>query len=171
MQHSIGLTLVGINLWVFLLILAIGVLWILTYFLKPTREKLLNMFKMGLFLAVFDMVFETTGLMFGYWQATNSLFLIGPAVPIEVFLIAVAAGAALNLLFPRFSLRLALPVSFLIAGIGTFIEAMLVSSGNLAYLASWTSFHAFVAYFVVFTFLQFVNSELFFHEVRLRRNA
>ncbi|MBI4406852.1 hypothetical protein HY571_02975 [Candidatus Micrarchaeota archaeon] len=171
-EHAIGLTLAGMNLWIFLLLLAIGILWVLIHAFKPSREKLVNMFKMGLFLAVFDLVFETTGLMLGYWQATNSLLLLGPAVPIEVFLVALTAGAALNLLFPRFSLGAAIPTSFLIASIGTFIEAMLISSGNLVYLNSWTSAHAFVAYFLVFVFLQLVNSGLFHeNEVRLRRYA
>lgn len=161
MDSVISTTLVSMNLWVFLLLLSMGVLWVLIDRFKPTKEKLKQMLKMGLFLAVFDLVFETIGLQFGFWQATNSLLLLGPAVPIEVFLIATCAGAALNLIYPKFSLENALPRAFLIGSIGTFIEAMLVSVGNLVYLDGWTAYHAFVAYFLVFFFLHYANTALF----------
>lgn len=161
MVESFGLSLISMNLWIFLLLLAIGIVWILTYSLKPTREKLKQMLKMGLFLAVFDFVFETIGLQLSFWQAGNSLFLLGPAVPVEVFLIAITAGASMNLLFSKFSWNAALPSAFLIAAIGTYIEAMLVSAGNLVYTSGWTSFHAFIAYFIVFIIFQYINSKFF----------
>ncbi len=158
MNHAISTTLVGMNLWVFLLLLSIGILWVLIYYFKPKQDKLRQMLKMGLFLAVFDLVFQTIGLYLGYWHTLNSLFSLGPAVPIEVFLIAICAGAALNLLLQRFSLKVTLPTSFLVASGGTWIEAMLVNSGNLVYTGGWTSFHAFIAYWIVFFFLQWVNA-------------
>ncbi|MFH1247450.1 MAG: hypothetical protein V1644_03650 [Candidatus Micrarchaeota archaeon] len=161
MDISLAVTLVSMNLWVFLLLLSIGVLWALVSYFKPTNAKLLQMLKMGLFLAVFDLVFETIGLYVGYWHVQNSIFLLGPAVPLEVFLIATCAGATLSLLFPKFSMQASLSSAFLIAGAGTWIEAMLVNAGNLVYTSGWTSFHAFIAYFAVFYFLQYVNTALF----------
>ncbi len=154
---DISTSLVSMNLWHFLLLLSIGIIWMLIAAFKPSEEKLRTMFGMGLFLAIFDLVFETIGLYLGYWQATNSLFLIGPAVPLEVFAIAICAGAAMNLLFSKFSWEFSVPAAFLIAAMGTWIEGMLVNTGNLVYLGGWTAFHAFAAYFIVFTFLQYVN--------------
>ncbi len=158
---DISTSLVSMNLWHFLLLLSIGITWILIAVLKPSGEKLRSMLWMGLFLALFDLVFETIGLYLGYWQAVNSLLLLGPAVPIEVFLIAICAGAAMNLFFPKFSWEFAVPTAFLIASVGTWIEGMLVNAGNLVYLDEWTAFHAFTAYFIVFVFLQYVNSTYF----------
>ena len=158
---DISTSLVSMNLWHFLLLLSIGIIWMLIVAFKPSKEKLRSMFAMGLFLAFFDLVFETIGLYLGYWQATNSLFLIGPAVPLEVFGIAICAGAAMNLLFSKFSWEFSVPVAFLIASVGAWIEGMLVNTGNLVYLGGWTAFHAFAAYFVVFLFLQYVNVTFF----------
>lgn len=171
MDISIATTLVSMNLWVFLLLLSIGVVWALVSRFKPSAEKLKLMLKMGLFLAFFDLVFETIGLYAGYWHVQNSIFLLGPSVPLEVFLIATCAGAAMNLLFPRFSLRFSVPVAFLIAGAGTWIEAMLVNAGNLVYSGGWTSFHAFAAYWIVFVFLQYVNTVFFTPQAVFSRKA
>ncbi len=138
-----------------------GVLWTLTALLRPSKEKQRAMLYTGLFLAIGDWVFETSGYLLNYWNAHNSLFPIGPAVPIEVFGIALCAGAALNLLWPKKAdWRLIVPSSFLIACAGTVIEAGLVSVGNLVYLSGWTSYHAFVWYFIAFAVFQFANNEI-----------
>lgn len=112
---------------------------------------------MGLFLAFFDLVFQTLGLYAGYWHSDKSLLLLGPAVPVEAFLIAFCAGAVLNLVFNSFTEHRAAATSLLIASIGVFFESLLVSDGYLVYTGGWTSYHAFAAYFAVFFFFQWVN--------------
>lgn len=149
--------LVAMSLWMFLALLAVGILWTLVTFFRPSEKKLNRMFYMAAFLAVFDWVFETTGLYLGYWQSKAAWFFLGPAVPAEVFVIALCAGATLNLLFPKFSWRTAIPTSLVIASVGAGIEAILEGLGNVSYIGGWTSYHAFVSYFFGFALFQFVN--------------
>lgn len=152
--------LVEMTLWTYLLLLSVGVIWTLIEIYKPSQRKLWNMLKMGLFLAVFDWVFETAGLFLGYWKSQGSVLFLGPAVPLEVFLIATCAGAAMNLLFPKFSWRFAVPAAMLIASAGAGIEYLLTRTApfsSLVYMGGWTSWLAYVSYFLVFLFLQYAN--------------
>ncbi|HII38436.1 TPA: hypothetical protein HA318_00325 [Candidatus Micrarchaeota archaeon] len=159
------MALISMSLWVFLLLTAIAVIWVLKQLRNPDSQKRMSMLKMGLFLAVFDWIFETAGLFLGYWHSTGSVFPLGPSVffpPVEVFAIALCAGAALNLLFPKkFDLKFALPAGMAVAVAGTFIESMLVGTGNLVYLNGWTSFHAFVSYWAVFVFFHWTDAKFF----------
>lgn len=147
------------------MLVAIAVIWTLATIFKPDAKRVRTLLMMGFFLAVFDWVFETAGLFAGYWHSSGSIFPVGPSMfypPLEVFVIALCAGAAMDLLFPKkFDWRTALPFTMLVACVGTFIEAMLISSGNLIYLAGWTSLHAFIAYWITFLVFHWVDVELF----------
>lgn len=159
------MALVSMSLWIFLLLTAVAVIWVLKALLKPNAKTGRSMLKMGLFLAVFDWVFETAGLFLGYWHSTGSVFPLGPGIfypPLEVFVIALCAGAALDLLFPKkFDWNFALPAGMIVAVAGTCIESMLVGAGNLVYLNGWTSFHAFVAYWIVFALFYWADARFF----------
>jgi hypothetical protein len=150
--------LVGMSMWTLLLLLAIGIFWTLQTILDPKGRKARSMFTLGLFLAVFDWIFETSGFFSNYWTSAGAVLFIGPAVPLDVFLIAFFSGATMSLLFPRkFTWNFGLPTAVAIGATGTVIEALLITTGNLSYHGTWTSFHAFVWYFIVFLGLQKVN--------------
>ncbi|MEM0475176.1 MAG: hypothetical protein QW343_00065 [Candidatus Norongarragalinales archaeon] len=158
---------VSMTIWVFLMLLAVGIYTSLLALLKPKEKQYYGMLKLGVFLAVFDFFFESWGAAAGYWVSKGSLLPLNffsvpgfEGVPFEVFVIALCAGATYALLFPKkFDWRIALPTNFLIACIGAGIESLLISSGNLVYKGGWTSVHALLAYFAVFLLLNWVNAK------------
>ncbi len=153
------------SIWIFLMLTAIGICGSLRLVIVPRAPKerkfaLSRATKMGFFLFAFDFVFENLGLILGYWNTSGSLFQIG-AVPIEVMVIAAAAGYAYAIVFPRkFSWETGFYTSLLIAAAGTAIEAILNNFGVLTYTGGWTSMHAFVSYFGTFFLMHKVNSTL-----------
>ena len=150
--------LVGMSMWVYLMLLAIGLLGAVPFIIR--KKHCSEMLKMALFLALFDFVFENVGALQGYWYSTGSAFQL-LAVPAEVFIIAFCAGSAYALVFPcRFDWHLGIASSLVIAAVGTGIEAMLISAGNLHYANGWTSYHAFASYFAVFLAMGRVNELL-----------
>ncbi|MEW5956026.1 MAG: hypothetical protein AB1626_05845 [Candidatus Micrarchaeota archaeon] len=159
------MALASMSPWIFLALTAVAVVWLLSARLKPDARRQASMLKMALFLAAFDWVFETTGLLLGYWHSSGSVFALGPSPfypPLEVFVIALCAGAALDLLFPKkFEWRTALPACMAVAVVGTLTEALLVGTGSLVYLSGWTSFHAFVAYWAAFLLFHWVDAGFF----------
>lgn len=155
--------MISMNVWLFLLLTAIGI-WGSIY--SITRKKLkkndikeinLRGIKVGIFLLIFDFIFENSGLLLGFWHTTGSYFQIF-AVPIEVMGIAFLAGFTYAILFKEFELDLAIFSSLAIAAIGTGIEAFLVSQNLLIYEGGWTSLHAYISYFLVFLLIGKVNS-------------
>jgi len=151
---------VGLTAWQFLLVLAVGIFATLFVLRKPKASQYMAMVKMALVLALFDYAFETWGFLAGFWASAGSVLPLG-AVPVEVFGIALCAGATYAMLFPRkFSWNLGLASSLLIACGGTFVEALLIGQGNLAYTGGWTSAHAVVAYFLTFLGMNAVNSQV-----------
>ncbi|MEM3770731.1 MAG: hypothetical protein QXW80_00165 [Candidatus Micrarchaeia archaeon] len=154
------------SIWVFLLFTAIGI-WGTIYYLikdKTSKSKLNELnsraIRLGIFLLVFDFIFENLGLLLGYWYTSGSILQLG-AVPIEVMGIAFCAGFTYAVLFPRkFDTKLGFFSSVWIAAAGTAIEAILVSQGVLTYIGGWTSLHAFVSYLAAFMIMHKVNSIL-----------
>ena len=142
------------NIWIFLLMLAIGIFAVLAVLL---HKNLFEALKLGLALAIFDFFFENIGGYFNLWVTKNSVLFLG-FVPIEVFFIATLAGATYYLLFPRtWDTATALSTSYLIAIVGAMIEAGLVSLDYLEYMNWWNSYWAVVAYFLVFLMMYKVN--------------
>ncbi|MCX6767964.1 MAG: hypothetical protein NTY90_04540 [Candidatus Micrarchaeota archaeon] len=159
------MALVQLNYWVYLLVLAAGIAGSFAGYAQVSglwkkgaeRTVLRRGLVLGAILAVFDWVFENAGALFGYWHTAGSTLFLG-AVPIEVFFIALSAGAAYNWIFPqKFSWLFAVCSSAVIAVIGAGIEASLAQEGLLVYTGGWTSAHAVVAYFAVFLGMYFVN--------------
>lgn len=141
---------------------------------KSTRKNLEVALYIGVFMMVFDFVFENVGtLVFGYW-GTNGSSLFVLAVPVEVMLTCFFGGTAWALyilsahtLFVskyrshsnrslRFSLIL-LDLIFFGVG-GATAEWCLIQRGVMYYARGWTTPHAFVAYFATWSMLHiFLN--------------
>ncbi|WP_445476100.1 hypothetical protein ACT9XH_05085 [Methanococcoides methylutens] len=142
------------SIWIFLLLLSIGIFSVLAVLLHKNISEAL---KLGLYLAIFDFFFENLGGHFDLWVTNYSVLFLG-FVPIEVFFIATLAGATYYLLFPRnWDTATALSTSFLIAVVGAMLEAGLVSVGYLEYLNWWNSYWAVFAYFLTFLMMYKVN--------------
>jgi hypothetical protein len=148
------------NVWIYLLLLAIGIVMTLKAMRKPDAKMRTRMLRLGLFLALFDFVVETAGALAGLWVSSSSTMMLG-FVPIEVLGIAICAGSAYAMLFPKkCDCALTITGSFLIAAVGVCIEGMLMGFNVLNYLGPWTAFHALLAYWATFWMLNWVNSKL-----------
>lgn len=158
--------MLSMSIWIFLLLTAIGI-WGTVYLVardsipKAKMKSILpRALKLGLFLLIFDFIFENLGLILGYWYTSGSILQLG-AVPVEVMGIAFCAGFTYAILFQKkFDWQLGFFSSVWIAAAGTAIEAILVSSEVLTYTSGWTSLHAFVAYWFAFMIMHKVNSML-----------
>lgn len=144
-----------------LLLIIAAAIWLLAIKTKKLNKKETEKaVTFGIGLLIFDFIFESIGAMLGLWTINESLFMIG-AVPFEVSLIAFFAGYVFTMVFPR---KIKPPMGalfiFLIAVIGVSFEIILVHYGVLTYLAGWTSFHALVAYFVVFYAILELNAKI-----------
>ncbi len=154
------MALVGMTLWIFLLIAAISIWAIAYYLVRPNKETKRRAVALGLFLLIFDYIFENIGYQLGLWEASGSIYrLLAP--PIEVMVVAFLSGYTYSLIFPKkFDWNIGLSSSLLIAVVGTAFEAILVGQNLLTYTGGWTSYHALISYFVTFLMLHKVNSML-----------
>jgi hypothetical protein len=110
----------------------------------------------GVFIMVFDWVFENLGAKSGYWYSKESAFFV-KAVPIEVMISAVSGGFGWILLMPEsFDISYTLLVSLIISIGGALGENTLQKAGKMKYGNGWTWLHAFVAYFLVWLFISLV---------------
>jgi len=154
------MSLVGMSLWIFLLITAIALWAVIFYFKRPDKTTRKRAVKLGLFLLVFDFVFENIGYVLGLWEATGSIYRV-IAPPIEVVGIALLAGYTYSVLFPKkFDWNLGLASSLLIAVTGVAFESILIGEKLLAYTGWWDSYFALVSYFVTFLIMHKINSVL-----------
>lgn len=157
--------LVDFTLWTYLLLMAVGIFSTGVAWFKPGHDQLKKALLLGLFLAVFDFVFENAGAMTGLWYSQGaSAYLL--AVPIQVFLIALLAGAAFHLALPaRKDALYMTATALLIAVIGAGIESILLDHQLLTYANGWTSTHAVLSYWATFLLLHIVNLKLCGHRV------
>jgi len=156
---QMGLT--GISLWVLLAAFSVGVFGVAWSHFKPKPRDQKRAVLLGLFLAVFDFVFQNAGAWAGYWVSKGSvLWLV--AVPVEVSIIAFCAGGAFALLFnPReVSLKVLAVACLAIAATGALVESILTTCGLLVYSNGWTSAAALVSYWAAFILIALVNSSL-----------
>ncbi len=152
--------LVDFTLWTYLLILAVGIFGTLLAYNRPGRDELKKALGVGLFLAVFDLLFENAGSMAGLWYSQGAPIYLG-AVPVQVFFIALLAGAAFHFVLPaRKDMLYIMATALLIAAVGTGIESILLDHGLLTYVGGWTSTHAVMAYWATFMLLHLVNLKL-----------
>ncbi len=139
--------------WDLLLLGAIG--W---FFLesRSDRKRFRNAISIGLFLLVFDFIFENSGWLLGLWH-TTSYFHLG-VVPIEVMGIAFFGGTAWATYMPKkfdqwFSFYNCLVFGFF----GALGEWLLIHQGLFVYNPVWTSVDAFIAYFLTWVILVFLR--------------
>lgn len=123
---------------------------------RRSRERALSALKIGVFLLLFDFVFENLGWLGGLWQ-TYSPLAVG-VVPLEVMCIALFGGAAWALYLPRkLSLRYSVIDSLVFGFFGALGERLLIMQGLFAYHLWWNSGLAFLSYFLTWLLLHFVR--------------
>lgn len=112
---------------------------------------------MGVFLLIFDFVFQTSGALLGLWGPSGSIYILG-AVPVEVMAITLFGGIAWALYLPKkFDLSFSLLDILLFSFFGAFGEWLLIRNGVFYYAEAWTSIHAFISYAFTWAVLHYVN--------------
>jgi len=101
----------------------------------------------GALLVIIDFVVQSLGAYFKLWKTTGSILFVG-AVPIEVLVIAFMAGSIVARLTTDIQPCI---LGIAVAGVGAYIEAMLVKINVLHYYSAWNSALAFATYLVIFT--------------------
>ena len=131
----------------------------LTLLLHSKKSELGDAWKLGMFLAAFDWVFETGGALLGLWVSNNSIFPLW-LVPAEVSFIAVLVGTAYRMVVPKkLEWQKALLMTTSISIIGAMTERFLISLGTITYL-NWNSFFALIAYFIAFWIVNQVDARI-----------
>ena len=145
------------NLWQYLLVLALASALTIKLVLKPKRVR--SALLLGLFLALLDFAVQNLAAYKNLWYSSGSLLFLG-AVPVEVFLIAILAGFTYRLVFCKgFDVKFAFASSLFIASVAVGLEALLISERLLAY-GSWNSWYGLGSYFTVFFVLNYLNSKI-----------
>ena len=161
------------NWWI---IPSISVLLFVFEYRKSTLGNLKTALFIGAFLMVFDFIFENVGtLVFRYWGTRgSSLFVL--AVPIEVILTCFFGGTAWamyvlsvhnSFITNHHSISskslsfylILLDLIFFGAG-GATAEWCLIQRDVMYYAGGWTTPHAFVAYFAVWTMMHILLNRL-----------
>ncbi len=131
------------------------------------RGRLWEGAKVGVFLLVFDFVFENSGWVAGLWF-TKSQFAVG-VVPLQVMAIAFFGGTAWALYLPRrFSLGHTVADCLVFATFGALGERLLIGQVLFVYQQWWTSYLAFVAYLLTWVLLHYVRYGVLFKGERVR---
>lgn len=139
--------------WTILVVSAI--IWFAIQARKDTKHLKMAL-EIGVFLLLFDFVFENSGWLLGLWH-TVSAFAIG-VVPIEVMGICLFGGAAWALYLPKkFNLFHSALDCVVFALFGSLGEWLLIRQGLFFYTSWWTSALAFVAYLATWIILHFVR--------------
>ncbi len=128
---------------------------------SENRGRLTSAMEVGAFLLIFDFIFENSGWLAGLWY-TKSEFHVG-VVPLQVMGIAFFGGAAWALYLPRrFNLWHSIVDCLVFATFGALGERLLIGQVLFVYQQWWTSYDAFVAYFLTWAILHYVRYGVFF---------
>jgi hypothetical protein len=132
---------------------------------RESRGRLASGMKVGAFLLVFDFIFENSGWLAGLWY-TKSQVAVG-VVPLQVMGIAFFGGTAWALYLPRrFNLWHSFLDCLVFGFFGALGEKLLIGQVLFVYQQWWTSYDAFVAYFLTWVVLHYVRYRVFFGEER-----
>ncbi len=157
--YSVGLGQVS---WYLILVSALVWFWLEA---RENRGRVSEGMKVGAFLLIFDFVFENSGWLAGLWY-TKSQVAVG-VVPLQVMGIAFFGGTAWALYLPRrFNPWHSLLDSLVFAFFGALGERLLIGQVLFVYQQWWTSYDAFVAYFLTWVILHYVRYRVFFGEER-----
>lgn len=154
-----GIFFVVLQKWFILPIFAL--IWFL-FELGNTKEKRMKYLKiaisMGIFLMVFDFIFENFGAVYGYWRTINSSFFVY-LVPIEIMLTCIFGGAAWYFFISKYNNKFFIITNLIIWSIGGMLgEMFLISINFMNYGNGWLSMpHAFVSYLLTFILLYSIN--------------
>lgn len=128
---------------------------------RGNRGRVSEALKVGVFLLLFDFIFENSGWVLGLWY-TKSQVAVG-VVPLQVMGIALFGGAAWALYLPeKFNFWHSLVDSLVFATFGALGERLLIGQVLFVYQQWWTSYDAFVAYFLTWLILHYVRYDVFF---------
>lgn len=134
---------------------------------NENRGRIRSAMGVGAFLLIFDFIFENSGWLAGLWY-TKSEFHVG-VVPLQVMGIAFFGGAAWALYLPRkFNLWHSIADCLVFATFGALGEWLLIGQVLFVYQQWWTSYDAFVAYFLTWVILHYVRYGVFFRDERSR---
>ncbi len=132
---------------------------------NENRGRIRSALEVGAFLLIFDFIFENSGWLAGLWYTTSE-FHVG-VVPLQVMGIALFGGAAWALYLPRkFNLWHSLLDCLIFAAFGALGERLLIGQVLFVYQQWWTSYDAFVAYFLTWVILHYVRYRVFFGDER-----
>jgi hypothetical protein len=128
---------------------------------RGNRYRIGDAMKVGIFLLLFDFIFENSGWVLGLWY-TKSQAAVG-VVPLQVMGIALFGGAAWALYLPeKFNFWHSLADCLVFAAFGAIGERLLIGQVLFVYQQWWTSYDAFAAYFLTWVVLHYVRYNVFF---------
>jgi len=128
---------------------------------SENRGRITSAVEVGAFLLIFDFIFENSGWLAGLWY-TKSEFHVG-VVPLQVMGIAFFGGAAWALYLPRkFNVWHSVVDCLVFATFGALGERLLIGQVLFVYQQWWTSYDAFVAYFLTWVILHYFRYGVFF---------
>ncbi len=145
--------------WIWFILSGCAVAWFLIelYFEKPSSQRIRKAITLGLFLMVYDFLFENSGTVFDLWRSSDSIFFVW-TVPVEVMVLCLFGGAAWYLYIPReFNRTYSVLDIALISTFGALGEYILIQNGLMHYYLWWTSLHALASYTFTWIILHFVR--------------
>lgn len=117
------------------------------------KKEIKKALMMGLFLMIFDFIFENSGFYLGLWKSSYSLFFV-LSVPIEIMGVTLFGGTAWALYLPRKFNKIYTISDILVFSIfGALGEFILIRNGIMTYLGGWTSLYAFFSYMLTWIIL------------------
>ncbi len=132
---------------------------------RENRGRISSALKVGAFLLIFDFIFENSGWVERLWYTTSE-FHVG-VVPLQIMGIAFFGGAAWALYLPRkFNLWHSVSDCLVFAAFGALGERLLIGQVLFVYQQWWTSYDAFIAYFLTWVILHYVRYHVFFRGER-----
>lgn len=145
------------SFWSMLLFLAI--VWFLIEAKMNWKNKMeiKKALAIGLFLMIFDFVFENFGSYLGLWRSSYSLFFV-LTVPIEIMGVTLLGGTAWALYLPRiFNKTYIISDILTFSAFGALGEFILISNGIMTYLDGWISLYAFFSYMITWLILHILK--------------
>jgi len=148
------------SFWSILLFLALAWFLIEVKINWMKRKRIKKAVMIGLFLMIFDFIFENSGFYIGFWTSFHSLFFV-LTVPVEIIGVTLLGGIAWALYLPRKFNRLYSVADILLFSIfGTLGELILTTNGIMSYSSGWTSLHAFFSYMITWIILHTLNYKI-----------
>lgn len=161
LEKIIIFSAIGIVFWMFtpnggyslyLILIFLGI-FALAYHYNKEKTIPQRAFILGMFLLIFDFIFENSGDVLGFWNTYGSIFFIG-AVPIEIMILIILGGTAWAMHLPKkFNKNFLIAESTLFGFYGALGEYLLFLNGLMVYKGGWNSIYAFFSYFFTWIIL------------------